>query len=130
MRRVFKLIIVLALVSAYHFGAKAQDKSTSEYYHNYYTGCWKTTYPGDGYLITEADGTFQWLKPGAVTNRTDTSRGIWRIRSRYGIPFKATVLVLKCSKKAGRRAYEIDVTSRPAVIYLTNGHRFYKVNCE
>lgn len=107
-----------------------RERSSSKYYDHYYTGCWRTDHPGDGWLRTRADKTFQWVKPvnnGAAT--MDTLQGTWRIKSVYSIPFKVTVIVLK-GANGRKQQYEIGVTSRPASIFVSQGHEFHKVSCE
>lgn len=95
-RTAFKHIICLTLLILYTHTTKAQNRNSSEYYKHYYTGCWQTDSMDDGYLITSANQTFQWIKQAnkAVGN-IDTLRGTWDIRSVYSIPFKGTVIRLK-----------------------------------
>lgn len=96
--------------------------STHEYYTDYYTGCWKARDTASGSLITRADGTFQWVRLGEIL------QGSWRIASRFSIPKKVTVMVLKFSG-GGKERYQVGVSSFPAVIYLSEGEEFRKVGC-
>lgn len=91
-------------------------------YNVYYTGCWETGNAADGYLITRADHTFQWIK-------ADTLHGSWQIKGAISLPKKTTVMILKFSGGKKKR-YEIGVTSVPAVIYLRQHVEFRKVACK
>lgn len=121
---------LLVLYSSITMAQHSTSTSSSEYYNNYYTGCWQTKDTADGYLVTQNDHTFQWTrpanKPGALP---DTLYGSWRIKAVYSIPKKTTVMVLKF-RNGQRKQYSIGVTSLPATIYLPNGAEFHKVPCK
>lgn len=118
-------VFVLLCASA----AWAQNKSSKEYYRSYYTACWQTDDTGDGYLVTWANRTFQWVRPNNTGSRAmDTLSGTWHIRSVYSIPFKDDVIVFVFSDHH-RERYQIGTTSTPAVIYLRGDSRFHKVDC-
>ncbi len=106
----------------------AQDKSNNDRYNDHYTGCWETGNGADGYLVTNADRTFRWIKPVANTAAPDTLQGRWRITSDYAIPFKGDIIVLKFSG-GKKKKYPIGGIQHPAVIYLP-GDDFHKIPCK
>jgi len=124
------LLCSLVLYSSITMAQHSASTSSSEYYNNYYTGCWQTKDTADGYFVTQNDHTFQWTrpanKPGAPS---DTLRGSWRIKTVYSVPQKTTVMVLKFTN-GQRRKYSIGVTSLPATIYLSKDAAFHKVPCK
>lgn len=109
--------------------AKGQDRNTAAYYHRYYTGCWVSDSNRDVHLVTNADGSFQWVRPRASSGIPDTLKGTWRIRSVYSVPFKSTFIYFRFAK-GGKERYAIGVTSRPAVIYLPDERELHKLNCD
>jgi hypothetical protein len=117
----YHIASLLVLIGMYCGMANAQDKSNHEYYMQHYTGCWKTESAEDGQLITRSDNSFLWIKG-------DTLKGTWHTRARNSIPFKTTIIVLKF-KTGDKEKYEIGVISRPAAIYLPDGHTFLKTGC-
>ncbi len=122
-----RIIIGLALLTAYRDISYSQNRHSADFFQTYYTGCWKTEFEEDGHLETKRDGTFLWIKP--KTRNADTLRGTWRIVSVYGIPFKSDAISLKFHD-GRRRKYEVGVTSQSAIIYLAEHHHMRKVSCE
>jgi hypothetical protein len=85
--------------------------------------------PADGYLVTKADGTFQWTKPTDKNDAVaDTLRGRWHTKGAISFPKKTDVIIMKFSN-GKRKRYEIGLATFPAVIYLP-GDDFHKVPCK
>jgi hypothetical protein len=110
------------------FTTIAQDNN-KERYRLHFTGCWQSGDARDGDLITNADASFVWIKPSdIIPGKTDTLSGRWKTKGVYNFPFKTDVIILHPNKGRNKR-YEIGTTSMPATIYLGDGRKMNKVDC-
>lgn len=117
-------VICLLLSLFCSWTVNAQNRHNDQLIIDSYSGCWAPNDSSEERLVTMQDKTFQW------TNRTgskDTLQGRWRIASRMGIPFKATVIILKFSNGV-REMYEVDHTTM-TTIYLGEKRRFSRAAC-
>lgn len=102
----------------------AQNKHYDQAIIDSYSGCWAPDDTSGERLMTIQDRTFQWINRAGSN---DTLQGKWRIASRMGIPFKATVIIMKFSN-GGRAVYEVDHTTM-ATIYVSEKRRFIRDAC-
>jgi hypothetical protein len=97
-------------------------------YDAYFTGCWQTSDPKDGYLVTHEDYSFMLVKP-LDGEKNDTITGKWKIRVVPSIMGNESQMVLK-PKKGKKKIMGTGLLSRPAVIYQYYGADYYKVPCK
>lgn len=117
-------IIYLVLSILYSWTVNAQDRNNHQQFIDSYSCCWKANYSNEERLVTMQDKTFQWINRAGGK---DMLQGKWRIASRMGIPFKATVIILKFSNGT-KEIYEVGQMSMP-IIYLDEERRFSKDVC-
>lgn len=118
------ILIYLLLLLLSGWTVTAQNRQNYQLIIDSYSGCWGPNDTSEERLVTMQDKTFQWINRAGDK---DTLQGKWRITSRMGIPFKATVIILKFSN--GTRAkYEVDHTTM-ATMYVSEKHRFRRVAC-
>lgn len=117
-------VIYLLLLLFCSWTVNAQDRQNYQLIIDSYSGCWAPNDTSEERLVTMQDKTFQWINRAGDK---DTLQGKWRITSRMGIPFKATVIILKFST-GGRLVYEVDHTTM-ATIYVSEKNRFKRVAC-
>lgn len=120
MNHCFKIFLCILV---FYSGITKAQSSNDKVYDDHYTGCWRTNNVADGYLVTKADHTFQWIKPA------DTLWGSWQVKGVISLPKKTTAMIMKFSNGKKKR-YEVGVSSLHAAIYLSSENTFRKVPCE
>jgi hypothetical protein len=123
MKKYYRVIYLLLSLFCSR-AVNAQNRHNDQLIVDSYSGCWAPNDSSEERLVTIHDKTFQWINRAGGK---DTLRGKWRITSRMGIPFKATVIILKFSNGA-RAKYEVDHTTM-ATIYVSEKRRFSRVAC-
>ncbi len=101
--------------------AVAQVRVNSDSSIIYFSGCYHLGgHPEEGILKLNSDRTFQWIKE-------TTHNGTWRTARRQGIPFPATVIILKYENGSKDK---FQIWHDPNEIALRDDKRMYQTDCE